>query len=225
MCRYNTEEIRNNEIKGMNRWDHFGGPYTCDTNYDVREDGSLNWFKGAQSSKRHCYYRQGTQTILIDYLKQFWEAYPENRKFFRTHFSEGHEGTGELVATIDQDIADLLQYFYDKNYLDDTFITILSDHGAHGVVLRLPFHPDNSRHLENYYPVLFHVTKNDIQKSAQHFLAENEQAFIGSFDIYKTLKALPENSNGGNTLKQSFVYTREKIPKEHNCENPNLYRD
>lgn len=148
----------------MSRWDHFGGPYTCYPNYDIREDGSLNWFKGAQSSTRHCYYGQGTQTILIDYLKQFWEAYPDNRKFFRTHFSEGHEGTGELVATIDQDIVDLLQYFYVQNYLADTFVTILSDHGANGVVLRLPFLPDNSRHLENYYPVLFHITKMIFQR-------------------------------------------------------------
>ena len=223
MWRYNTEEIESPFIKGMNRWDHFGGPYTWDPNYDVREDGSLNWFKGPQSSTRHWYYGQGTQTIEIEYLKQFWKAYPENRKFFRTHFSEAHEGTGELVATIDQDITDLLQYFLEMNYLEDTFVTVLSDHGAHGVVLRLPLHPDNSRHLENYYAVLFHFSKNDIPDSAKHFLAENEQAFISSFDIYQTLKSISENSRGRD--KNKIAYYQEKIPKEHNWSNGNLFRD
>jgi len=53
ICEYAPEETSNIHLKGMNRWDHHAGPYSCDPNYDAREDGSLNWFKGAQSASRH----------------------------------------------------------------------------------------------------------------------------------------------------------------------------
>jgi len=142
----------------------------------------------------------------------------------RTMFSEAHEATGEVVVTIDQAITDFLEHFYQKGYLEDTFITILSDHGAHGIVLRTPFLPDNSRHLENYYPVLFHVTKKDISKEAQQFLSENQQAFVSSFDIYQTLRSIALNTKVSNFPDQ-YCYFCTKIPGNHDCHNGSMYRD
>lgn len=159
----------------------------------------------------------------MDYLKQFWAAYPSNRKFFRTHFSEAHELTGELIQYMDEDFRDLLQYFKDMGYLEDTFVTILSDHGAHALTLRFPAFPDNSRYIENYYPVLFHLTKKDIPASAAHFLEANEQSFIGSHDIYSTLKTIAENKRSVSRAAESYPYAFEAVPASHDCSNSTVY--
>lgn len=159
----------------------------------------------------------------FEYVKQFWKAYPENRKFFRTHFSEAHDISGELIQYADEDFRDFLQFFYESNYLEDTFVTILSDHGAHSLTLRLWFFPDNSRYVENHLPLLFHVTKNDIPEASTHFLAEHEQSFIGSHDIYSTLKSIAENKISKSPSAESYAYVFEPIPDHHDCSNSTVY--
>jgi arylsulfatase A-like enzyme len=161
--------------------------------------------------------------IQIDYLKQFWNAYPNNRKFFRTHFSEAHELSGELVQYTDRDIRDLLQYFHDQGYLEDTFVTLLSDHGAHALTLRFPAFPDNSRYIENYYPMLFHVTKNDLPSHVSHHLEANEQSFIGSHDFYSTMKSIAENKRSTSKNAESYPYFMEGMPLNHDCSDSSVY--
>lgn len=120
---------------------------------------------------------------------------------------------GELVKYIDQDITDLLQFFYDRGYLEDTLITIVSDHGAHALTLRFPAFPDNSRYVENYYPVLFHIVKNDIPDENLKFMRSNEQSFISSFDFYATMKSIAENKRSTSAYVASYPYHMEQIPE------------
>lgn len=162
----------------------------------------------------------------IDYLKQFWAAYPNNRKFFRTHFSEAHELIGELVKYSDEDIRDLLQYFQDMNYLEDTFVTFIADHGAHALTLRFPAFPDNSRYIENYFPLLVHLTKTDIPAQSLMFLEENEQSFISSHDVYSSLKTIAENKRSTSKSVESYSYIAEQVPGSHDCStNPAFLAD
>ena len=53
ICDYTEAELSSKWVTGVNRWDHLGVPMACDPNYDIIEDGSLNWFKGPQSGLRH----------------------------------------------------------------------------------------------------------------------------------------------------------------------------
>jgi hypothetical protein len=218
------------------KWDHFGGEISCDFNYDTTTYKSLTVFEGKASAIRHCLYSQNMHEIQMEYLKQFWAAYPENRKFFRTHFSEPHELTGELVQYMDKDLRDLLQFFLNEGYLEDTMITLVSDHGAHALTLRFPGFPDNSRYLENYYPLLFHVVKSNIPEASLHYLQESEQSFISTYDIYSNLKTIADNKlgtttndtmsggvNRGRAKAQSYAYAFEAIPNERDCSNKHEY--
>ena len=87
-------ESHSNSIKTENptfhRWDHMGGGISWDKNYDDDDFTSLSVFTGKNSAIRRWLYGKNMHEIQLDYLKQFWGAYPNNRKFFRTHFSEGH---------------------------------------------------------------------------------------------------------------------------------------
>jgi hypothetical protein len=199
----------------MNRWDHFGGTISCDGNFDTTDFKSLSPFTGKMSAINHCLYGMNLHNIQLDYLKQFWQAYPGNRKFFRTHFSEAHELSGELVKYMDNDIANFLEWFYSMGYLDDTFLTVISDHGAHALTARIPVFPDDSRYLENYFPALFHVTKNDIPRDYENALLANEQAFIGSHDFYSSLRSLAQNEPVRAQQALSYPYFMQEIPSYH----------
>lgn len=207
----------------LHEWDHLGGGICCDTNYDDQDFRSLTVFVGKASAVRRCLYGRNMHEIQMDYLKQFWAAYPNNRKFFRTHLSEAHELVGELVKYMDEDMRDLLQHFYDMGYLEDTFLTLVADHGAHALTLRFPAFPDNSRYIENYYPILFHVTKNDIPETNRKFLASNEQSFISSHDIYSTFKTIAENKRSTSKYVESYPYIMEQVPETHDCSNSTVF--
>lgn len=221
-CESTSNSIADPNMK-LHHWDHFGGSVTCDTNYDDHDFTSLTVFEGKSSAVRRCFYSKNMHEYQIEYLKQFWAAYPENRKFFRTHFSEAHELTGELIKYADEDIRDLLQYFYEQGYLEDTFVTLLADHGAHALTLRFPAFPDNSRYIENYYPILIHLTKNDIPERSNFFLKENEQSFISSHDVYSGLKSIAENLPSHSKSVESYSYIREKVPSTHDCTGSSAY--
>lgn len=191
--------------------------------YDNNLFSSLTVFQGKNSAIRHCLYGQDMHNIQFEYINKFWEAYPNNRKFFRTDFTDAHEVTGELIQYMDEDLRDFLQDFYDKGYFEDTFVTILSDHGAHALVLRFPAIPDNSRYIENYYPILFHITKKDIPDVTLHFLESNEQSFIGSHDIYATIKSIAVNEIARSPKAESYAYIYEQIPDSHDCSNSTVF--
>lgn len=160
-------------------------------------------------------YGKAVHELQIDYLKQFWEAYPDNRKLFRTHFSEAHEILGQLILHIDDDIHDMLDYFYKMGYLDDTMLIVMSDHGAHSVTLKIPLFPDNSRYIENYLPLLIHLTPRDVPKEGLEFLKSNEQSFISSHDVYATLRTIAENKRVESPTARSYPYVIEQIPEEN----------
>jgi len=221
-CEVKSVHVTDKEAR-LHQWDHFGGTISCDPNYDNMAFGGVDVFKGKSSLIRHCLYGTDMHNIQIEYLKQFWAAYPDNRKIFRTHFSEAHEVIGDLVDYIDEDIRDLLQYFYNKNYLEDTVITLLSDHGAHDLTIRLFMIPDNSRSVENYLPMLFHVVKDDIPENAKHYLEANEQAFISSHDVYANLKTIATNKISRSNTADSFAYAFEGVPDGRDCSNEAVY--
>lgn len=221
-CEIKSAHITNPEAK-LPEWDHFGGTITCDPNYDNMTFGGVDIFKGKSSVLRHCLYGMDMHNIQIEYLKQFWAAYPDNRKIFRTHFSEAHEVFGDLINYTDEDIRDLLQHFYDMNYLEDTMITIFSDHGAHDLTMRIFLIPDNSRPVENYLPMLFHVVKNDIPDNAKHFLAANEQSFIGSHDVYASIKTIATNTVSRSPNAESYAYIFEAVPEGRDCSDTRVY--
>jgi len=221
-CETNSNSIHDTDPH-MHKWDHFGGEISCDSNYDDADFTSLSVFSGKGSAIRHCLYGQNMHNIQIDYLKQFWKGYPDNRKIFRTHFSEAHELVGELVKYIDTDIRDLLEFFRTEGYLEDTFVSIVSDHGAHALTLRFPAFPDNSRYIENYYPILFHLTKNDLPPNVAHYLEANEQSFIGSHDFYSSLKSFAENKRSTSKNAESYPYMMEGMPSGHDCSDSSVY--
>ena len=62
--------------------------------------------------------------------EKFWNTYKDEKKFFRIHLNDGHEGSNSLINTLDNKLYELIANFYNNGWLNDTFILFASDHGT-----------------------------------------------------------------------------------------------
>ena len=131
------------------RFDNYGGSIAWDMNYDSTLQMDIVLDKGRNSQYRRCLYGKEMHKIQLDYITQFWDSYPENRKAFRSKFNENHEATGELIKYNDEDTVEFLKNFDKKGHLNKTIVYFISDHGQHFIVGHIPLFPDNSRFEEN----------------------------------------------------------------------------
>ena len=84
-------------------------------------------FDGAHSIQRRCYYGKDTFEYVLEYGRQFWKTYENEKKFLSMEFIDAHEGTGEVVKYLDAALVQMLS----EIDLEDTVLILTSDHGWH----------------------------------------------------------------------------------------------
>ena len=193
-------------------FDHFPGSIFCDKNYDKNWAATQCFGEGRNSPFERCLYGQTTSEIILNYTTQFWDKYPDVRKFFLTYFNEAHEFSGDLIKYNDRYYEKFLSNFKDKGYLKETQIIFMSDHGAHMIVTHAPLYPDDSRFEENMLPTFIYLTPKDIPKKSLEFLNKNQQQFMNSHDFYATLKSIAVGRRAGTEDIPDFAVQYEKLP-------------
>ena len=168
-------------------------------------------------------YSEDMHNLILDYANQFWEAYPENRKFFRTHISDAHEHFGELVKYLDEDLHRFLENFQKKGHMNDTLIAFIGDHGSHNYVRHFKIFPDDSRNQENVMPNFLHLVPKSIPKENLEFLRYNEQSLMNNYDFYSTMKTISEGVLSKSEYVESFPYIAEKLPVDRDCTNKEVF--
>ena len=198
-------------------FDHQPGSLFCDSNFDRTWAGTQCFGDGRNSPFLRWLYGQSTGDIVLNYTTQFWEKYPDVRKFFAASFDEAHEFSGDLIKYNDKSFRKFLQYFQDKGYLKDMQLLIMSDHGAHMIVSHAPLYPDDSRFEENMLPVLFYITPKNISEKNLKFLENNQQQFMNSHDFYATLKSIAVGEASGAEDIVDYAINYEQLPKGRDC--------
>ena len=203
-------------------WDHENIAMFCDPNFfDYRYP--IN--KGVASVLKRCLYGKYGFEYMIEYTKQFWQLYPDNKKLFRIHFNEGHDGTMSLVKYLVDPLYEFVKMFFDNHWLNDTFIFIMSDHGNH---ILGPFAVLRPRDylLETTLGTLFFIIPNNkkiYENGLYDNLYNNQQTFVTPYDIHDTLVHIaygdkdipPDNAysgRGGSLLNKID-------PMDRYCEN------
>ena len=174
-------------------WDHENVAMFCDPSYMDRKS-LYSIYKGVYSLLRRCFYGKEVHDYIFEYGKQFWEAYPDNKKFLRLGFNDGHESTFEVLKYLDEPLEQFLQYFLEKGYLKNTALFIISDHGNHMPgIYNLFFSQqfETERVLANFYLIfnsgnLFGDKLNMFRLFNLNAL-ENQQSLITPYDIHDTL--------------------------------------
>ena len=163
-------------------WDHENFALFCDPNYyDKKFSSSYN--RGPSSFTKRIFYGKNAFEYELEYLKQFWEAYKDNRKLFRMSFMDAHEDTGEVIKYLDRPLTDFLFDFYYNGYLNDTFIMFISDHGLHfprvfGILAY------GNYNFERSLPSLFIISGKNFDNKE---IILNQQKMITAYDVFNTL--------------------------------------
>ena len=177
----------------FDKWDHENVAMFCDPSYMDRKS-LYSIYKGVYSLLRRCFYGKEVHDYIFEYGTKFWEAYPDNKKFLRLAFNDGHESTFEVLQYLDEPMYNFLNTFYEKGYLKNTALIIISDHGNHmpGIYnLLFSEQYETERVLGNFVLIinsnsLFNDNKEKFKIFNQN-LMENQQSIITPYDVYNTL--------------------------------------
>lgn len=188
------------EFQGM---DHKVFLPWCNPEYHPFERTFGN-FAGPFSILRRCINGKKVHRYIIEYLQQFWRHYKNWGKAVHISLQEGHEGSGEVVLTLDSDLAQLLQDLYTSGELDKTVLTLTSDHGSH---MGPYFMATEMGEFEQKLPLLVQLYPKEFLDNHPGFresLRANEQNLVSQYDTYWTLRhlaSLPE-FGGDHTANQ-----------------------
>ena len=167
-------------------WDHENIAYLCDGNYfEINNPYPSN--KGAFYPKERCLYGHPVSHYMIEYAKQFWIKYRNNKKYFRMAFNYGHEKTGAVISRLDESLYNFLFEFYDKGYFDNTAVFIVSDHGnqnkgIYDIINKSQF--EYERKMSIFFLLL---SKNKNIDNFKLNLENNQQVFLTPYDIHDTM--------------------------------------
>ena len=160
----------------------------CDPTYTF-VDRDFGITAGSSSILQRCLYGKPVYEYQFEYVKQFWEKYKDNRKFFRLGFNYAHESLGQAVKLMDRPLMEFLDEFYNKGYLNETELIIVSDHGFHFFGLETVLNKDEQK-ISYYFPTLFVALPNKKGEKYERFYDNmylNEQVMITSYDIFQTM--------------------------------------
>ena len=192
----------------------------CDPNNDHY---SLNTIR--------CLYGKKNLEYLIEYTKQFWQKYINNRKYSIIFTNHPHEGTLTVVKYLDDIISKFLINLFNHHLLKNTTIILLSDHGTGMPSI---YYSTDFFKIEKNLPILLILIndrKNISYEEQYKHIYENQQNFITSFDIFNTLgniiygdkyKAIEDFSQNNNTCKSPYgislfdkINSKQRHPKKY----------
>ena len=192
-------------------FDHELASLFCDPNYFSVEN-PYTPYMGPYSVKRRCLYGKDTSKYVLEYGEMFWETYLGERKFLRLAFQDAHEGTGEVVKYLDENLSVFLEKFITKGWLEDTSIMFVSDHGNNMIGFHNVMNVDDFV-IEKTLPALYILhpdsffRNNNINKEGfDQIMKLNENIMITPYDIYNTILDLigvnTFNKNGQSLLRK-----------------------
>jgi hypothetical protein len=159
-------------------------------------------FNGVNAVRRRCIVGKHVHERVFEYIREYWNNYPNSGKGILVPMQEAHEATSEVIRTIDSDLASLLEYLHIKGELIKTVVILASDHGAH---MSLYANLSPAGWLEHKMPGLFVIMPKWLMEKYPNIksgLLDAKQRAISHYDTYWTIRdlmSLPEF--GGDKLK------------------------
>lgn len=106
----------------------------CNPIYYLSAPGefALGTLHGPYSIKTRCLYGDYVHNVPLTYVEKFIETYHKKQRFFAVlSLIEGHEGTGDVLLTVDKNMENFLRKIVEKDVLKDTIVFLIGDHGPH----------------------------------------------------------------------------------------------
>ena len=205
MCRKELCAININkkDEKQFEEWDHENIAYLCNGNYfEIKNEFPDD--RGASSFKERCLYGNPVSYYMINYAKQFWEKYSDNKKYFRMGFNYGFEKTGEVISYLDEVLYNFIFEYYDKGYFDNTALFIVSDNGnqkegIYNIISNYEFELE-----KKFGTFILLLNGHKGIKNYEKNLLKNQHIFMTPYDIHDTLIHIVYGDSNIDEIKSKF---------------------
>lgn len=154
----------------------------------LKINGANDIINGPYGIRHRCLSGQFVHKYSFDYIKKFWDVYPDVPKFLVSAYIEGHELTGEIIQDVDEDLANFFAEMKTSGRLQNTIMVLLSDHGLHCGLLPIM---TRSGMIEHMNPLQYWFIPNKVlneHKYLEENLRLNSQRLVTAYDIHETLK-------------------------------------
>jgi hypothetical protein len=146
---------------------------------------------GPYSSRRRCVGDKYVHRVALDYARSFWANYAAYPRFASVTLVEGHEGTGDVLDTIDADLAAFVQdVMLARHGARDTLFVLASDHGLHMGPWFLWTAQGAMEHAQGTLFVSLPAAVREVAggEGAAAALRDNQQRLMGVQDVHATLR-------------------------------------
>ncbi|KAG0324061.1 hypothetical protein BGZ99_002251 [Dissophora globulifera] len=202
----------------------------CLPPYYALDKNPFSNFEGPYSIVARCLHGANVHTHALEYMDKFRRAYPDQPWFQMGSFIEGHEGTGEVLLTMDNDLAKFMKGMEDDGTLENTIIFMMADHGLH-MGINFMFTPNGRiEHMNPYLSVIVPPLLANKYPSLTKGLIHNEQSLVTGYEIHATLKMLasgvmPEKGDDddldGGAWRKGTLFDEELNPSR-TCEEAKI---
>ena len=170
---------------------------------------------------------------MIDYVTQFLNNYKGLNKFAFVQSLAGHEDTGTIIATLDQDLPEQIDQILNTD--DDIVLFLMADHGMRYGEW---FNRIEGSH-EHKLPAMFTIVSKSIMDNIEgsyDTMQFNTNRLVSKLDIYRTLRHMslyPYKQDYSRLSSEYRGWNREtgtnpvslfleKIPNTRSCDDINI---
>ncbi|XP_059177153.1 uncharacterized protein LOC131956642 [Physella acuta] len=160
--------------------------------------------------------------VWLNYFRDIFTVYYKKRKFLIHFLVEMSHDNNNLLNQMDADLRDLIEFLNNGDYLNNTVLVLMGDHGARYHQVRYTWQGKMEERLP-YFSFLFPKWFEEKYPEAIQNLRTNTRRLTTPFDIHETLKDFLhfDGTGVGNVSKRGISLFKE-IPLERTCEHAKI---
>lgn len=194
---------------------------------DQPTDHSMRTFflklsKVIENHPKLCIGNKPRHTVMLDWMRQFYDVYPDVPKFAFCFNSELSHDDYNYIGYADPDIESFLRHIHDSGILNNTLLIVMSDHGHRFA----PIRSSQQGKQEERMPFFSFVLPPWMEEKYPHLVQNlkiNQNRLVTPFDIHATFMTLlnPNVPMQGHVNDRSISLFSE-IPSERTCESASI---
>ncbi|XP_072152981.1 uncharacterized protein [Bemisia tabaci] len=185
--------------------DHYSRPYFIDATPFFNKYRKL------------CMAGKPRHLLLMDFPRNVFQVYRDKPKFVFSFLGEISHDSYNLVQAIDDDFVDWLRWFEDGNYLNNTLLIVMSDHGPRFAETRNTQQGKLEERLP-FFSFIFPPWFEKMYPEAIKNFRYNVHSLTSPFDIHATLRdVLHFSGDGPGNISNRGISLFKKIPPERTC--------
>ena len=142
-----------------------------------------------RTSKPFCFGSITRFQSMLDWIRDFFQMYPNQPKFSFLFHSQYSHDTNNRLPYADDELLEFLRFIHEHGYLDRTMFILMTDHGARFSSLRKTYQGK----LEERLPFVSIRMPREFQEKfpqSMHNLRMNSHRLTTPFDLHETLQHL-----------------------------------